>query len=51
MRWRVIVDGRELDLDDTLVRAHLELRTKLQPCHAVRVDVDQVQARQRHGRS
>ena len=47
--WRVIVDRRELDLDDTLVRAHLELWAKLQPCHPVRVDVDQVQARQRHG--
>src|SRR5688500_1050884 len=47
--WRVIVDRRKLDLDDTMVRARLELWAKLQPCYPVRVDVDQVQPRQRHG--
>ena len=44
-RWRMVVHGRELDLDDALIRVELELGTELQPRDAVVVDVHQVKSR------
>jgi hypothetical protein len=45
-RWRMVVHGRELDLDDALIRVQLELGTELQPRDTIVVDVHQVQPRQ-----
>jgi hypothetical protein len=44
----VVVHGRELDLDDALIRVQLELGAQLQPRDAIVVDVHQVEPRQWH---
>ncbi len=45
--WRVVVDRRDLDLDDALIHVRLELGAQLQPRDAIVVNVHEVKPRQR----
>jgi hypothetical protein len=47
-RWRLIVYGRELDLHDALLWVQFELRTELQSCHAIPINMHKMQASRGH---